>query len=146
MAVVSGCPSSSSPDTSDAAADGGFTTTDGAAICGEFTHSGDPCGPVSTVVCFRQCKTDGCMCKAGGDGTGHWVCTTDFSCSPDGSPLDDGGEADDATTPDDGGSDAADSGSDAAIDANGDGGDDGGLDGSDDGPADAPSDVDDGGG
>ena len=96
--LVAACPSTSpSGDASDGGDEGGFTSHDGAGLCGTFTHSGDPCAPVSAIVCFRQCVTDGCQCKAGADGKGAWRCTTDLSCDPDGSPLDDATPSDSAS-------------------------------------------------
>lgn len=115
--AAAGCPSSSSSVAGDGGLgdDGGFVALDGSGICASFTHSGDPCAPASGTICFRQCKTDGCQCKAGTDGAGRWVCVTDFSCEPDGSPLDDGAASDGAAS--DGADADADAGADAATDA-----------------------------
>ena len=138
--VAVGCPSDPAPDTSDGGDVDAYSLADAASLCENFTHNGQPCSPVSPLVCFRQCVTDGCSCKgAPGGGGGVWVCTTDFSCMPDGGPLDDSG-------PDlDSGSDAAtdagaDSPAEAATDAGADASSDAPSDGDTDGAADAPSD------
>ena len=116
--LVAACPSSSP---SGVASDGGvgdegrFTSPGGAGLCDTFTHSGNPCAPVSAIVCFRQCVTDGCQCKAGADGKGAWRCTTDLSCDPDGGPLDDAAPSDSA--PDSESDSGSESGADSASDA-----------------------------
>jgi hypothetical protein len=133
LLTFAGCPGSTpTDDGTDASTDDAYVADDAAAFCAAFTHSGDPCAQASGIICFRQCKTDGCQCKTGTDGTARWACTTDFSCEPDGSPLED------ATPPD---TDAdSDSGTDAGADADSDSGTD--ADAGADADADTASDAD----
>src|SRR5262245_56192991 len=81
--------------------------------CQYFTHSGDVCPVPTKQVCFPECTTGGCACRAGADGVLRWSCVTDLTCVPESGPLDDTGTGDD---------DAA-SGDDATVqDASGDAG------------------------
>jgi hypothetical protein len=115
LGLVLGCTSSNSSSSDDAGGVGDAAHVDAAAVCDTFTKVGDPCSPAGPLVCFQECTTGGCTCKATASG-GVWECHTDTSCEPDGSPLDDASEPDDGSS-DDAASDAADDASDAGTDA-----------------------------
>ena len=111
----------------DRAAGTADATADRPVSCDSFTKAGEACTLEATMVCFRQCKIDGCVCK-----DSKWVCTKDFSCMPEAGPIVDGGD-DDSSVEEDGGEDAA-------LDSTADSPSDGPSDASSDASSDAPLD------
>jgi hypothetical protein len=111
LALLAACPSGDDTSAAPPTQDAGEEPFD---ICTTFPFdgggAGKPCSPVSSTVCFRECKTDGCMCVAGPDGGGIWSCQNDFSCTPEAGPLVGTGAGDVTPAPDGSTVDASDAG------------------------------------